>query len=82
MSFHLFELRPSKAPSSLITMVQDPTRDFPDSEGKIHWSELEAVEGEGRPAFILIKFEFKLLGISGVRVSFIVLAFYLTPILT
>jgi len=39
----------AKAPSSLITMIQDPTRALLDSEGKIHRSELEVVEGEGRP---------------------------------
>lgn len=69
----------TKASSSLITMAQDTTRTFPDSKSKIHWSEPEEAEGESCPAFM--KFEFKLLGIAGVRVSFI-LAFHLTAALT
>ena len=30
-------------------MIQDTTKALLDSEGKIHRSELEVVEGEGRP---------------------------------
>jgi len=63
-------------------MAQDPNRAFPDSESKTHWSELEEVEGEGRPAFLLTKVELKLLGIAGVCVSLIILASYLTLTLT
>ncbi|KAF9448523.1 phosphate transporter [Macrolepiota fuliginosa MF-IS2] len=40
----------------------------PTSQGaeKTHWSKLEEVENEGRPAFLLTKTELKLLGIAGV----------------
>jgi PHS family inorganic phosphate transporter-like MFS transporter len=42
---------------------------------KVHWSELDEVEKEGRPAFMLMMSEIKLLGITGVRffVSFFVI---------
>ena len=60
-----------------IDMAQDPNQALPDSESKTRWSELEEVEDEGRPAFFLSKVELKLLGIAGVRISFIISASYL-----
>ncbi|KAF5361060.1 hypothetical protein D9756_004461 [Leucocoprinus leucothites] len=53
-------------------MAQDPKQLSPESAGgaartqKTHWSKLEEVEKEGRPAFVLTKTELKLLGIAGV----------------
>ncbi|KAL9710836.1 hypothetical protein Ac2012v2_005377 [Leucoagaricus gongylophorus] len=48
-------------------MAQDPNQALSDPTSKTHWSKLEEVEEDGRPAFLLTKTELKLLGIAGVR---------------
>ncbi|XP_006457672.1 hypothetical protein AGABI2DRAFT_196266 [Agaricus bisporus var. bisporus H97] len=45
---------------------QDVEKTSPQESQKVHWSKLEEVEKEGRPAFMLTRTEMKLLGIAGV----------------
>lgn len=47
-------------------MAQDSNQALSDPTSKTHWSKLEEVEEDGRPAFLLTKTELKLLGIAGV----------------